>query len=157
GNLALEAAAKAPPDGYTLLVGNVSTNAINENIYREQLTIQPSRDLVGITKLVEIPHIVVASASFPANSIAELIAAAKKEPGKIHSARRGGGTPPPRERGAFKEGAGHGPPPGPEQGRPRRGVPRHDRRGGPARVLQHGLAPAAHQERPVESARRDPR
>src|SRR5262249_56462201 len=86
GNIALEAAAKAPPDGYTLLVGNVSTNAINENIYREQLTIQPSRDLVGITKLVEIPHIVVASASFPANSIAELIAAAKKEPGKINFA-----------------------------------------------------------------------
>ena len=92
GNLALEAAAKATPDGYTLLVGNVSTNAINENIYREQLTIQPSRDLVGITKLVEIPHIVVASASFPANSIAELIAAAKKEPGKINFASAGNGT-----------------------------------------------------------------
>ena len=69
GNLALEAAAKATPDGYTLLVGNVSTNAINENIYREQLTIQPSRDLVGITKLVEIPHIVVrARASRPTRS-----------------------------------------------------------------------------------------
>src|SRR3954471_19588479 len=66
GNIALEATAKAPPDGYTLLVGNVSTNAINENIYAGQLSIRPSRDLVGIAKLVEIPHIVVASAALPA-------------------------------------------------------------------------------------------
>jgi tripartite-type tricarboxylate transporter receptor subunit TctC len=94
GNLALEATAKAAPDGYTLLVGNVSTNAINENIYGGQLTIRPSRDLVGITKLVEIPHIVVANASFPANSLAELIAAAKKEPGKINFASVGMGSYP---------------------------------------------------------------
>src|SRR5438067_12276120 len=40
GNIALEAAAKAAPDGYTLLVGNVSTNAINENIYADQLSIR---------------------------------------------------------------------------------------------------------------------
>jgi tripartite-type tricarboxylate transporter receptor subunit TctC len=94
GNLALEATAKSPPDGYTLLVGNVSTNAINENIYASQLSIRPSRDLTGITKLVEIPHIVVANAKFPANSIAELIAAAKKEPGKINFASVGMGSYP---------------------------------------------------------------
>jgi len=94
GNLALEATAKAAPDGYTLLVGNVSTNAINENIYASQLTIRPSRDLVGITKLVEIPHIVVANANFPANSLAELIAMAKKEPGKINFASVGHGSYP---------------------------------------------------------------
>ena len=94
GNLALEAAAKAPPDGYTLLVGNVSTNAINENIFAHQLQIKPSRDLAGIAKLVEIPHIVVASASFPPNTIAELIAAAKKEPGKINFASVGLGSYP---------------------------------------------------------------
>src|SRR5207247_3815561 len=94
GNLALEAVAKAPPDGYTLLVGNVSTNAINENIFAHQLQIKPSRDLAGIAKLVEIPHIVVASASFPPNTIAELIAAAKKEPGKINFASVGLGSYP---------------------------------------------------------------
>src|SRR4051812_24620128 len=92
GNLALEAAGKAPPDGYTLLVGNVSTNAINENIYAQTLQIKPSRDLVGIAKLVEIPHIVVASAAFPANDIAGLIAAAKKEPGKYNFASVGLGS-----------------------------------------------------------------
>jgi tripartite-type tricarboxylate transporter receptor subunit TctC len=94
GNIALEAVAKAPPDGYTLLVGNVSTNAINENIYAESLTIRPSRDLAGITKLVEIPHIVVASASFAPNSIAELVAEAKKAPGKINFASVGMGSYP---------------------------------------------------------------
>ena len=94
GNLALEAAAKAPPDGYTLLVGNVSTNAINENIFAHQLQIKPSRDLAGIAKLVEIPHIVVASASFAPNTIAELIAAAKQEPGKINFASVGLGSYP---------------------------------------------------------------
>ena len=94
GNLALEATAKAPSDGYTLLVGNVSTNAINESIYASQLSIRPSQDLIGITKLVEIPHIVVASASFPPNSIRELVALAKKEPGKINFASVGMGSYP---------------------------------------------------------------
>jgi len=94
GNIALEAAAKAAPDGYTLLVGNVSTNAINETTYAQQLTVRPSRDLVGITKLVEVPHIVVAKAALPANNIAELIALAKKEPGKINYTSAGLGSYP---------------------------------------------------------------
>src|SRR5579859_5537448 len=45
GNIALEMVARAPADGYTLLVGNVSTNAINENTFANTLTIKPSRDL----------------------------------------------------------------------------------------------------------------
>ena len=106
GNIALEAAAKAAPDGYTLLVGNVSTNAINENAYAGQLKIRPSRDLVGIAKLVEIPHIVVASAALPANSIAELIAAAKKEPGKINFASVGMGSYPHLDMERFMKAAG---------------------------------------------------
>lgn len=106
GNLALEATAKAAPDGYTLLVGNVSTNAINENVYAEQLTIKPSRDLAGITKLVEIPHIVVANAAFPANNIAELVALAKKEPGKINFASVGVGSYPHLDMERFMRAAG---------------------------------------------------
>ena len=106
GNLALEAAARAPADGYTLLVGNVSTNAINENIYKDSLTIRPSRDLAGIAKLVEIPHIVVASAKLPANNIAELIALAKKEPGKINYASVGLGSYPHLDMERFMKAAG---------------------------------------------------
>jgi tripartite-type tricarboxylate transporter receptor subunit TctC len=106
GNIALEATAKAPPDGYTLLVGNVSTNAINETIYARQLTIRPSHDLVAITKLVEIPHIVVASAALPASNIAELIALAKKEPGKINFASVGMGSYPHLDMERFMKAAG---------------------------------------------------
>ncbi len=106
GNIALEAAAKAPADGYTLMVGNVSTNAINESIYASQLTIRPSRDLVGVTKLVEVPHIVVAAANLPANSIAELIALAKKEPGKINFASVGMGSYPHLDMERFMRAAG---------------------------------------------------
>jgi tripartite-type tricarboxylate transporter receptor subunit TctC len=106
GNLALEAAAKAAPDGYTLLVGNVSTNAINENIYASTLSIKPSRDLAGIAKLVEIPHIVVAPASLPASNIAELIALAKKEPGKLNYASVGIGSYPHLDMERFMKAAG---------------------------------------------------
>jgi tripartite-type tricarboxylate transporter receptor subunit TctC len=106
GNIALEATAKAPADGYTLLVGNVSTNAINENIYADQLTIRPTRDLVGITKLVEIPHIVVANAGFPASNIAELVAAAKQAPGKINFASVGMGSYPHLDMERLERAAG---------------------------------------------------
>ena len=106
GNIALEATAKAAPDGYTLLVGNVSTNTINESVYAGQLTIRPSRDLVAVTKLVEIPHIVVASAALPAKNIAELIALAKKEPGKLNFASVGLGSYPHLDMERFMKASG---------------------------------------------------
>src|SRR5438132_11457705 len=94
GNIALEAAAKATPDGYTLLVGNVSTNTINESAYAAVLQTRPSRDLVGISKLVEIPHVVVAAPSFPPNSVAEMIEWANGNPGQLNYASAGLGTYP---------------------------------------------------------------
>jgi tripartite-type tricarboxylate transporter receptor subunit TctC len=94
GNIALEAAAKAAPDGYTLLVGNVSTNAINETTFADVLQTRPSRDLVGVSKLVEIPHVLVAAVSFPPNSVAEMIEWAKRNPGKLNYASAGLGTYP---------------------------------------------------------------
>ena len=106
GNLALEAVAKAPADGYTLFVGNVSTNTINENTFATTLTIKPSRDLTGIAKLVEIPHIIAASASFPANSVADLVALAKKDPGKINYASAGLGSYPHLDMERLQRAAG---------------------------------------------------
>ena len=106
GNLALEAVAKAPPDGYTLLVGNVSTNAINENTFSQQLSIKPSRDLVGVAKLIEIPHIVAAAPNFPPNSIAELIAEARRNPGRINYASAGLGSYPHLDMEKLKQAAG---------------------------------------------------
>ena len=106
GNLALEAVAKAPADGYTLLVGNVSTNAINENTFAGVLHIKPTRDLVGIAKLVEIPHIIAATANFPANSVADLIALAKKDPAKINYASAGLGSYPHLDMEKLQRAAG---------------------------------------------------
>jgi tripartite-type tricarboxylate transporter receptor subunit TctC len=106
GNLALEAVAKAPPDGYTLLVGNVSTNAINENTFAQQLSIKPSRDLVGVAKLIEIPHLVVAAPNFPPGSIAELVAEARRNPGKINYASAGLGSYPHLDMEKLKQAAG---------------------------------------------------
>jgi tripartite-type tricarboxylate transporter receptor subunit TctC len=106
GNVALEAVAKAPADGYTLFVGNVSTNTINENTFANTLTIKPSRDLVGIAKLVEIPHIVAASAAFPANTLSEFIAEAKKNPGKINYGSAGIGSYPHLDMEKFSKAAG---------------------------------------------------
>jgi tripartite-type tricarboxylate transporter receptor subunit TctC len=106
GNLALEAVAKAPADGYTLLIGNVSTNAINENTFANVLQIKPSRDLVGIAKLVEIPHIIAAAANFPANSVADLIALAKKDPGKVNYASAGLGSYPHLDMERLQRAAG---------------------------------------------------
>ena len=94
GNLALETVAKAPADGYTLLVGNVTTNAINENTFTDRLSIRPSRDLVGVAKLVEIPHVLAVSATFPVTSVAAFIAEAKKNPGRINYASAGLGSYP---------------------------------------------------------------
>jgi tripartite-type tricarboxylate transporter receptor subunit TctC len=106
GNIALEAVAKAAPDGYTLMVGNVSTNAINESTFAQTLQIKPSRDLVGITKLVETPHLVVANAAFPPNTIAELIDWAKRNPGKINYASAGIGSYPHLDMVKFAKASG---------------------------------------------------
>ena len=106
GNLALEAAAKAPADGYTLLIGNVSTNTINENTFASQLTIKPSRDLVGIAKLVEIPHVIIANAAFAPGTLADLVAQAKKEPGRINYSSAGLGSYPHLDMEKFQRAAG---------------------------------------------------
>src|SRR5688500_20084696 len=54
GNIALELAANSAPDGYTLFVGNVTTNAINEAIFKTN--VRPTRDLTAVTHLIELPH-----------------------------------------------------------------------------------------------------
>jgi tripartite-type tricarboxylate transporter receptor subunit TctC len=106
GNIALEAAAKAAPDGYTLLVGNVSTNAINESTFAGVMQTKPSRDLVGVSKLVDIPHVLVAATSFPPNTVAEVIDWAKRNPGKLNYASAGIGTYPHLDMLRFAKAAG---------------------------------------------------
>ncbi len=106
GNIAVDALAAATPDGYTLLVGNVSTNAINETTYAGSMRSKPSRDLVGVSNLTEIPHIVAVSGQFAANSLKEVIDIAKAQPGKLNYASVGGGTYPHLDMINFAKAAG---------------------------------------------------
>lgn len=95
GIIALETAARATPDGYTLLVGNVSTNAINETTFASQLKVKPSQALTGVSNLIELPHIWVVNNSVPVANMKELVAWAKAQPaGKINFGSSGVGSYP---------------------------------------------------------------
>lgn len=106
GNIALEMAARAIPDGYTVFVGNVSTNAINETTFAEVLKVKPSRDLAGVTNLVEIPHILAAGASVPAKTVRELIDYSKLPTTKLNYASAGIGTYPHLDMVVFLKASG---------------------------------------------------
>jgi tripartite-type tricarboxylate transporter receptor subunit TctC len=105
GNIALELAAKSSPDGYTLQVGNVSTNAINETTFRS-LNIKPSRDLTGVTNLIQLPHLWVVSTAVPVSSMKELVDFAKKSGGKMNYGSAGVGSYPHLDTVKFLKHAG---------------------------------------------------
>ena len=77
GAIALETVARAIPDGYTLMVGNVSTNAISEPAFAKTLSIKPSRDLAPVTNLIEIPHMFMINPTVPVSSLKQLAEYAK--------------------------------------------------------------------------------
>ncbi len=76
-------AAKAAPDGYTLVVGNSGTQAINASLYRK-LPYDPLRDFTPIVQIVTSGMVVAAHPKVPGNSFADFISAAKKQPGKFN-------------------------------------------------------------------------
>ena len=84
GNLAVEAVAKAQPDGHTVLIGNITTNAINPVGLAHVLNFDPTKELVGVTLLVSIPTIVVGAPNFPPNNFKELIEYALARPGQLN-------------------------------------------------------------------------
>lgn len=92
GSIAADAVAKSPPDGYTLLMGTVGTQAINSSLYKK-LPYDPLKDFTPLGLAASAPVAVVVNASAPYSSIADLIAAARKEPGSIAFASAGNGTP----------------------------------------------------------------
>jgi tripartite-type tricarboxylate transporter receptor subunit TctC len=92
GNIAVDAVARAPADGYTMLVGNVSTNAINPTTYAATLKVNPGKDLVGVSMVAIIPHLMVASAKFPPNNIGELVQYAAAHPKEVNHASAGAGS-----------------------------------------------------------------
>lgn len=82
GIIAMELAAKAPPDGYTIVFATIGNIATNYAIL-PKLPFHPIRDFVPITKLVDSPFLVVVYPGLPINTLADLIAQAKKQPGKL--------------------------------------------------------------------------
>lgn len=91
GNLAAEAVAAAPPDGYTLLTC-LSANAINATLY-QHLGFDFLRDFVPVAGLVRLPLVLLVNPSFPGKTFAEFIAYARNNPGKVDVASPGIGTP----------------------------------------------------------------
>jgi tripartite-type tricarboxylate transporter receptor subunit TctC len=90
GNIGTEMAASAPADGYTL-VEIITANTINATLY-PNLSFDLSRDFVPVGLAATLPLILVVHPSVPASSVAELIAYAKKNPGKLNYASAGSGT-----------------------------------------------------------------
>jgi len=105
GNIALDLAARSEANGYTLFVGNVSTNAINETTFKA-LKVRPSRDLTGVTNLIQLPHLWTVNPSVPASTMKELVAYAKKAGGRMNYASAGVGSYPHVDTVKFLKAAG---------------------------------------------------
>ena len=91
GNLATEAVVKSAPDGYTLLMGTIAALAVNPTLYKD-LPFDPMTDLAPISMGVSLANVVVVHPSVPVNSLSELIALARQQPGKIAYSSSGNGT-----------------------------------------------------------------
>jgi tripartite-type tricarboxylate transporter receptor subunit TctC len=91
GNIGVEVAARANPDGYTLLLGNVGTMAINPGLYLK-FPVKPASDLIAITQVVDVPGSLVVHPSLPVNSVKELIEYAKAHQGKLNFGSPGTGS-----------------------------------------------------------------
>lgn len=84
GNIGMTYVAQSAADGYTLLMGNVSINAINELIYGKKLKVIPSQDLIPISMIASIPNLLVSGPNFPPNNLKELVAYTKQRPGDLN-------------------------------------------------------------------------
>ena len=90
GTIGLELAARSPPDGHTLVLGQTGNLAISPGITK--VTYDPARDFAPITLVVASPHAIAVHPSLPARSVKELIAVARSNPGKLTYASTGAGS-----------------------------------------------------------------
>ena len=91
GNLGVDAAAKAAPDGYTLVLGQTSNLAINPTLY-PKLPYDPVKDLTPVSLVASSPLVIVAGSSTPYKTLGDVVKAAKEKPGFINYASSGNGT-----------------------------------------------------------------
>jgi tripartite-type tricarboxylate transporter receptor subunit TctC len=93
GVIGTEFAARSAPDGATLFLGTLGNLAVNQHLY-PKMTVDPLRDFAPVTQVVAVHFVMVANPSVPVKNVAELIALAKSEPGKINYSSSGpGGAP----------------------------------------------------------------
>ncbi len=88
GNIGVEAAGKAPPDGYTIFLGNIGTIAINPAVFKD-MPIDTQRDLIAVTLVAEVPSVLVVNPGVPAANVSELVALARSRPGALNFASPG--------------------------------------------------------------------
>jgi len=105
GVIGTEMVAKAAPDGYTMLLGSITTHAVNPALYRN-LNFDPIRDFQPVTLVVSSPQLLAVHPSVAAKSVKELIALAKAKPGQMNYASAGSGTSPHLTFELFKSVAG---------------------------------------------------
>src|ERR1043166_1551032 len=91
GSIGAEVAAKAAPDGYTIFLGNVGSVSINPGVY-PKLSINPVKDFIAVTQVVDVPSILIVHPSLPVNTVKELVAYAKANQGKLNFASPGSGS-----------------------------------------------------------------
>ena len=91
GNIGGALAAKAPADGYTLFMGTVGTHAINASLYKK-MPFDPIKDFAPLTRVANVPNLLVANPAQPYKSVKELIAYAKANPGKLNFGSSGNGS-----------------------------------------------------------------
>jgi tripartite-type tricarboxylate transporter receptor subunit TctC len=90
GSLGSDLAAKATPDGYTILMATSSTHSIGPVL--QKLPYDPIRDFAPITHVANVPNVLVVSPKLPAKNLAELVALARSQPGKLNYASAGVGS-----------------------------------------------------------------
>jgi len=105
GNVGMDLAARAAPDGYTVYLGNVGTVSINPTIFPD-LTVKPDKDFIGVSLVAETPGVLIANPKFPPNSVKELVDYVKARQGKINFASPGSGSLNRLEMEVFRKDAG---------------------------------------------------
>ena len=105
GMIGAELVAKSPPDGYTLLIGNIAALAMNVGLY-SKMPYDPVKDLTPIMRTVAVDYAMVVHPSVPAHTVAELVAYAKANPGKLSYGSAGSGSAPHLSMELFKQRAG---------------------------------------------------
>ncbi|WP_439497481.1 Bug family tripartite tricarboxylate transporter substrate binding protein [Bosea sp. (in: a-proteobacteria)] len=105
GNVGLDAAARAAPDGYTVLLGNVGTVSINPSLF-ENLRVKPEKDFIAVSIVADTPGILIGSPKFPPNNAKEFVDYVGKNPGKVNFASPGTGSLNRLEMELFRANAG---------------------------------------------------